>query len=63
MPANGLSLTVLIRCQPDHLSFLGCLLEFTYHLLLIGRYFIYGFKCIYVNTQVFLFQVTDMSVA
>ena len=37
MPGNGLSLAVLIGCEPDLLGLLGSLLQAGHHLLLIFR--------------------------
>ena len=62
MPGYGLSLTVLIGCEPDGFRLLGCGLKLLYKLLLVGRDLILRREiALDIDAHAFLLQVTDMA--
>ena len=63
VPRDGLSLAVLIGCEPHVFRPFGSLLQFRHHILLIFRNDIHGSEIIEVHTEILLFQVAYMSVA
>ena len=62
MPADSLSLTVFIGCEPHLLGFLSVLLQFADHLTLLLRNDVMRLKCRGVYAEFFLFQVPDMTI-
>ena len=64
MPRDGLSLPVLIGSQPNLLGFLGFVLQFGHEFLLIrGNHVFRGIIVFEVYTEIFRFQVADMTIA
>ena len=63
MPGNCFSFTVFIGCQPDFLRILCTRFQFLYQFLLFGRYFVFWFESICVNTHFPFLQVTNMPIA
>ena len=63
VPRDSLTLTVLIRCQPNLLGFLGILLEFRYQLAFFLRNLIHWLQGIHVNAYLLFLKVADVSVA
>ena len=64
MPGDGLSLTVLIGCEPDHGSLVRSGLKLGHHFLLVrGHLVLRNEAVLYVYTQIFLGQITDVTVA
>ena len=62
MPADGLSLAVLIGCEPDNLRLLRFLLQLRHQSLLVGWYLVVGFEVMFdVYAYPLLFQVSDMT--
>ncbi len=62
VPADGFSLAVLIGCQPDLLGLLGARLQFAYQFFLLFRYLIVGYHVFLVDAELFLFEVSDVTV-
>ena len=64
VPGDSLSLAVLIGSQPHHIGFGRLFFEGLDQLFLVGRNFVNGFVMMsYIDAEIFLFQITDMSVA
>ena len=62
VPGDGFSFTVLIGCEPYFLGFVCLGLQIGNKFCLFFRNFVFRFKCLVVDAQLFLFQITDMSV-
>ena len=62
MPGNGLSLAVLIGCEPDLLGLLRTLFQFAYQFSLLFGNLIVGFQRFHIDTDFFLSQVAYMSI-
>ena len=62
MPADGLSLAVLIRRQPYFLGLFGVLLKVADNLFLFLRYLVVRLKRLGVYAELMLLQVAYMSV-
>ena len=64
VPGNGLSLTVLIRSQPDQRGFVRRLLQLGHHLLLGGGHDILGLEAVGdIHAELLVLQVPDVSKA
>ena len=62
VPADGLSLAVLIGCQPHDVTFLDLTLESAYKLLLLGRYLILRLKSLGVYAELLFLEVAYVTV-
>ena len=62
VPADGLSLAVLIGCEPHFLCGLGVLLQFADNFFLFLRNDIMRFQGVSIYAQFLLFQVADVTV-
>ena len=62
MPRDGFSLTVFIGSQPDLLSLLRLLLQFTDKFALVVRYLVSRHQCLIVDADFSLFQVADVAI-
>lgn len=64
MPCNGFSFAVLIGSQPYGFGVGSLFLQFRYHFLFVGRYFIVRLKVVFnVDTEFFFLQVAYMAIA
>ena len=62
VPADGLSLAVLIGCQPYGVGLLNLAFEAAHELLLLGRNLIFWLKRGGVYAELLFLEVTDVSV-
>jgi len=62
MPTDGLSLAVLIGCQPNVAGCLGAFLQVGHYFLLLLGNLIVGFESIFIDAEFFFLQVADVSV-
>ena len=63
VPRDGFSFAVLIGCEPDGLCLFCLGAQFAHHVLFVGGNLILWFKSFQVHPEIFLFQVSDVSVA
>ena len=63
VPGDCFSLAVFIGSQPHLLCGLGILLQLTNQSLLLFWYLIIGTQGVEINAYLFLFEVTDVSIA
>ena len=62
VPGDGLSLTVLIGCEPYLLGLAGIGLQLANQFLFLFWNFVVGLQCVEVDTDLFLLQVADVTV-
>ena len=63
VPGDGFSFAVFIGSEPHHVGFGGFGFEGFDEVLLVGGDFVYGGEVVvYVDAEIFLFQVSDMAV-
>ena len=62
MPTDGLSLAVLIGCQPHGVGLFDLTPEAVYKFLLLGRNLIFRFKGACIYAELLFLEITDMSV-
>ena len=62
VPGDGFSFTVLIGCEPYFLCFVCLGVQIGNKFCLLFRNLVFRFKRFVVDAQLFLLQVTDMSV-
>ena len=61
VPGNGLSLAVLIGCEPDRVRFFRQFLQFRNDFFLVGRYDIFGFEAVSdIDPHFLLLQIPDV---
>ena len=63
MPADSLSLAVLIGCEPHLLGFFSVLFQFADDLAFLLRNNVVGFQRLCINAELFLLQVANVPIA